>query len=95
MRQVSSTDEDVAMGFYISRFHLAGLVRVLYVRVNERLTNLGCARNSGLYKPPRNRSVGIHFVKSAGGMAYVWSMLHDGAPHNATRCRHMSGDWRL
>jgi hypothetical protein len=93
--RVSSTDEDVAMGFYISRFHRARLANVTYVRVNERLTNLGCGRNSGLYKPPKNRSVGIHFVKNAGGMAYVWSLLVHGMPHNKTRCREMTGDGRL
>ena len=93
--RVRSTDEDVAMGFYISRFHLAGLASVTYVRVNERLPNLGCTRNRGLYQPPRNRSVGMHFVKSAGGMEYVWSVIHDGMPPNATRCIQMNGDGRL
>ena len=90
------TDEDVAMGFWISRFHLGGLSPpVQYVEVNRRLANLGCYRHSGLYVAPRNRSVGAHFVKSAGGMHYVWSILADGMRHNATRCRLMTGDGRL
>jgi len=93
--RVSSTDEDVAMGFYISRFHLAGLARVTYVNVARWLTNLGCFRLRGLYAPPRNSSVGLHFVKSAGGMQYVWEVLHDRWPVNATRCRDMTGDGRL
>lgn len=95
MKPGHNTDEDVAMGFWISRFHRASLARVSYVRINERLTNLGCARSSGLYRAPRNRSVGVHFVKSAGGMAYVWGMLVRGERHNVTRCHMMTGDYRL
>ena len=76
--RVKSTDEDVAMGFYMSRFHLGGLANVTYVRINDQLTNLGCARNGGLYRRPNPRDVGKHFVKTAGGHAYVWSIVVDG-----------------
>lgn len=90
------TDEDVAMGFWISRFHRGGLrPAVTYVEVNKRLTNLGCYRHAGLYMPPRNRSVGMHFLKTPGGMRYVWSILVDGLKHNASRCRDWTGDGRL
>jgi hypothetical protein len=90
------TDEDVAMGYWISRFHLGGLQPpVAYIEVNKRLTNLGCHRHSGLYQAPRNRSVGVHFLKTPGGMHYVWSILVDGLRHNATRCQRMTGDGRL
>lgn len=93
--RVKSTDEDVAMGYYLSRFHLANMARVEYVKINDRLPNLGCQRNGGLYRHPKNRSVGIHFVKTAGGMEYVWSVIHDQAKHNVTRCREATGDGRL
>ena len=83
------------MGFWLSRFHMGGVARVTYVRVNERLTNLGCALHNGLYKPPKNRSVAVHFVKRPGGMAYVWGLLVEGQKHNVTRCHQMTGDYRL
>ena len=95
MRAGHNTDEDVAMGFWLSRFHRAGVARVTYVRANERLTNLGCRRNDGLYRPPRDRSMGVHFVKTAGGMQYVWGVLADGQKPNVTRCHRMTGDYRL
>ena len=95
MRPGHNTDEDVAMGFWLSRFHRAGVAPVTYVRVNERLTNLGCMRSNGLYRAPKNRSVASHFVKTAGGMQYVWEILVDGEKHNATKCRQMTGDGRL
>ena len=69
--------------------------RDVIVRINERLTNLGCRMHSGLYRPPRNHSVGSHFVKSAGGMEYVWGLLVNGDKHNVTKCHIMTGDYRL
>lgn len=93
--RVKSTDEDVAMGFYMSRFHLGGLANVTYVRINDQLTNLGCARNGGLYRRPNPRDVGKHFVKTAGGHAYVWSIVVDGMAPNVTRCIQWTGDGRL
>ena len=88
--RVKSTDEDVAMGFYMSRFHLGGLANVTYVRINDQLTNLGCARNGGLYGDPTARC-GKHFVKTAGGHAYVWSIVVDGMAPNVTRCIQWTG----
>lgn len=29
------TDEDVALGFWLSRFHLAGAINVSYVRIDR------------------------------------------------------------
>lgn len=106
------TDEDVALGFWLSRIHLAaggGLraahaaagtasggapaERIAYVYTH--LFNLGCFRKSWLYKPPRRDAVAVHFVKNAGGMAYVWRVLQGGAPPNATACRLATNDWRL
>ena len=92
------TDEDVAMGFWFSRFHLGGIQPPLaYMNVNQRLMNLGCypRKMFRLYSAPRNRSVGVHFLKSAGAQKYVWGVLHDGLRHNASRCREMTGDGRL
>ena len=66
--RVKSTDEDVAMGFYMSRFHLGGLANVTYVRINDQLTNLGCARNGGLYRRPNPRDVGKHFRRRRADM---------------------------
>jgi hypothetical protein len=82
------------MGFWLSRYHLSGAA-VTYVRINDRLLNLGCFRHSGLYRPPHRSAVGMHFVKSAGGMQYIWDVIVHGAKPNATRCRIMSGDGRL
>jgi hypothetical protein len=90
-----NTDEDVALGFWLSRYHRAGVARVTYVKANEKLTNLGCKRSSGLYRAPRNRSVGVHFVKTAGGMQYVWRVIVDGLRPNASLCHIMTGDYRL
>ena len=95
MRPGHNTDEDVAMGFWLSRFHRSGVAPVTYVKANEKLTNIGCKLMNGLYRPPRNKSVGVHFVKTAGGMEYVWGMLVRGEKHNATRCHMMTGDYRL
>ena len=92
--RVKSTDEDVAMGFWLSRYHLAGQT-VTYVRVNERLANLACFYQKGLYKRPSRSAVGVHFVKTANGMRYVWGVIHDGERPNATLCRQMTGDGRL
>ena len=83
------------MGFWLSRLHAAKVAPVTYVRVNDKLHNLGCARLNGLYKAPRNRSVAVHFVKTAGGMQYVWGVLVDHNKHNATICQQMTGDGRL
>ena len=83
------------MGFWLSRFHRSGVAPVTYVKANEKLTNIGCKLMNGLYRPPRNKSVGVHFVKTAGGMEYVWGMLVRGEKHNATRCHMMTGDYRL
>lgn len=88
------TDEDVALGFWLSRYHLAG-EPITYVRVNDRLTNLACFYQKGLYKRPTPSAVGVHFVKSAGGMHYVWAVIHDGMKPNATLCRTATGDGRL
>ena len=82
------TDEDVAMGFWLSRFHLGGIQPpIAYVNVNMRLMNLACypRKMFRLYSAPRNRSVGVHFLKSPGAQEYVWGVLHDGRRHNASR----------
>ena len=73
----------------------SGAVPVTYVRINEKLVNLGCFRNGGLYRPPHRSAVGMHFVKSAGGMQYIWNVIANGAKPNATLCRKMTGDGRL
>ena len=65
------------------------------VRVNERLPNLGCFRNAGLYRPPHKSMIGMHFVKTAGGMQYVWGLLVDGERPNVSKCHKMTGDYRL
>ena len=65
------------------------------MRVNERLSNLGCQRSNGLYRTPKPHAVGVHFVKTANGMKYVWGLLVDGEKHNVTKCWMMSGDYRL
>ena len=95
MRPGHNTDEDVAFGFWLSRYHRAGVANVTYVRVNEKLTNLGCAKQTALYRTPRNRSVGVHFVKTAGGMHYVRGLLVRGERPNVTRCHVLTGDYRL
>ena len=83
------------MGFWLSRYHRSRAAPVTYVQIVTQLTNLGCARNRGLYRHPRNKSIGIHFVKTAGGMKYVWQVLEEGYTHNKTRCWQMTEDYRL
>lgn len=95
MKPGHNTDEDVALGYWLSRFHLSGVARVTYVRVNDKLTNLGCRRNNGLYRTPQQKSVGVHFVKTAGGMQYVWGLVVDGEKPNITKCHRMTGDGRI
>ena len=33
----------------------------------------------------------VHCMKKAGGMEYVWKLLHDAAPHDAFPCAVASG----
>ena len=52
-----------------------------YVTINKRSRNIGCFRNFGMYVPPSNESLVVHYIKNASGMRYVWGMLHEGRPH--------------
>ena len=96
MKPGHNTDEDVALGFWLSRFHRAADSRLVsYVRVNQRTANLGCKRQNSLYHTPHNDSVAVHFVKTAGGMHYVWGLVVNGEKTNLAKCFQMTGDGRI
>jgi hypothetical protein len=77
----------VALGYWISRLQAgAPFLNVSFASVNERVPNLGCFRNGGLYRQPTGREVVIHRVKGAAGMAYVWRRLHNETAHDPLIC---------
>lgn len=79
-------NEDVALGFWISRAERHGLFNVTWVRINDRAMNMACISTKGMYQRPRNDTISIHFLKRAGGSEYLWGHLHDGVPHSAQNC---------
>ena len=80
------SNEDVALGYWLSRLAPRLGLNVSYIAINSRAANLGCFRNAGLYKQPRRDAVVIHYVKGARGMHYLWGMLHDGNEHDPINC---------
>jgi len=79
-------NEDVALGFWLSRAERKGKFNVTWVRINDRAMNMGCISTKGMYQRPRNDSISIHFLKRPGGLEYLWNTLHDKQPHSAQRC---------
>eukprot|EP00966_Prymnesium_polylepis_P248094 5736981-Prymnesium_polylepis.3 len=80
--------EDVAVGFLLSRIQQ----QVSYVGIHTRkAANLGCYKHSGLYFPPKNNSVVVHFVKKPYGMNDVWGVLHGHRAHDPRECKRAAG----
>ena len=79
-------NEDVALGFWLSRAERKARFNVTWVRINDRAMNMGCISTKGMYQRPRNDTISIHFLKRPGGSEYLWGHLHDGKPHSAQRC---------
>jgi len=77
-------NEDVVLGFWLTQARPR--IKVTYVRINNRATNMGCFGVNGLYARPRQDAVVVHWLKHASGQAYVWGLLHDGVPHNPHNC---------
>jgi len=87
-------DEDAALGYWLSRLHLSGELNISYVD-ERKVFNMGCRLRNALYRPPSNHTVAVHFLKTRGGMEYVWRLLHHFMPHDERLCSKMTGDWRL
>mmetsp|Transcript_8972 Transcript_8972/g.28499 ORF Transcript_8972/g.28499 Transcript_8972/m.28499 type:complete len:128 (-) Transcript_8972:388-771(-) len=75
-------NEDVALGFWISRGERRGLFNVTWVRINDRAINMACISTKGMYQRPRNDTISVHFLKRPGGSLYLWGLMHDGVPHS-------------
>ena len=78
-------NEDVALGYWISRGERRGLFNVTWVRINDRAINMACISTKGMYQRPRNDTISIHFLKRPGGSEYLWGLYH-GVPHSAENC---------
>ena len=79
-------NEDVALGFWLSRAERKGKFNVTWVRINDRAMNMGCISTKGMYQRPRNDTISVHFLKRPGGLEYIWQLLHDKVPHSAQKC---------
>jgi hypothetical protein len=79
-------NEDVALGFWLSRAERRGLFNVTWVRINDRAMNMACISTKGMYQRPRNDTISVHFLKRPGGLEYIWGLLHDGVPHSPQNC---------
>ena len=79
-------NEDVALGYWLSRAERRGLFNVTWVRINDRCMNMGCISTKGMYQRPRSDTVSVHFLKQPGGLEYLWGHLHDGVPHTGLNC---------
>ena len=96
--RVWNRQEDMVVGFWLSRAELRGVFRVAWVRINDRSGNMGCLSTKGMYQRPRGDVISVHNLKVRGGMDYLYGLLHDHVPHigeNCTRwvyydnCRHL------
>jgi hypothetical protein len=79
-------NEDVALGFWLSRAELRGKFNITWVRINDRAMNMGCISTKGMYQRPRSDTISIHFLKRPGGSEFLWGQLHDGIPHSPQNC---------
>ena len=88
MKNRNAQDEDVALGYVLSRSDLD----VEYVGSNGRnspyqMHNLRCSMGSaGLYRPPSDKSMVIHHVTDPAAMRYLWRVFVDGARHEPPTC---------
>ena len=79
-------NEDVALGFWLSRAERRQVFNVTWVRINDRAMNMACISTKGMYQRPREDTISIHFLKRPGGSEYLWGHLHDHLPHSAQNC---------
>jgi len=79
-------NEDVALGFWVSRAERLGKFKVTWVRINDRAQNMACISTKGMYQRPRHDTISIHFLKRPGGSEYLWGLLHDNVTHSAENC---------
>merc|ERR1719499_940849 len=79
-------NEDVALGFWLSRAERRGDFNVTRVRINDRAINMACISTKGMYQRPRNDTISVHFLKRPGGLEFLWGTLHDGLKHSAENC---------
>ena len=81
-------NEDVALGFWLSRAERVGTFNVTWVRINDRAMNMGCISTKGMYQRPRQDTISIHFLKRPGGLEYLFDQMRHGVPHNAQNCSY-------
>jgi len=84
--RVWNRQEDMVVGFWLSRAERRGRFNVTWVRINDRSNNMGCLSTKGMYQRPRNDTVSVHFLKGRGGLDYLYGLLHDGVPHSGENC---------
>ena len=84
------SNEDVALGYWLTRLASQRKLNVTFAGVNSRATNLGCFRNGGLYRNPQHDAIVIHRIKGAAGLVYVWRVLQGNEPFDAINCARAS-----
>ena len=84
--RVWNRQEDMVLGFWLSRGERQGKFKITWVRINDRSNNMGCLSTKGMYQRPRNDTVSVHFLKGRGGLDYLYGLLHDGVPHSGENC---------
>ena len=52
-------NEDVALGFWLSRAERAGRFNVTWVRINDRAMNMACISTKGMYQRPRSDTISV------------------------------------
>ena len=76
-------NEDVALGFWLSRAERKGAFNVTWVRINDRAMNMGCISTKGMYQRPRNDTISVHFLKRPGGLECACMQLPRACPRPA------------
>lgn len=84
--RVWNRQEDMVLGFWLSRAERRGLFNVTWVRINDRSKNMGCLSTKGMYQRPRDDTVSVHNLKLRGGLDYIYGLLHDGIAHSGENC---------
>ena len=84
--RVWNRQEDMVVGFWLSRAERRGAFKVAWVRINDRSGNMGCLSTKGMYQRPRQDVISVHNLKVRGGLEYLYGLLHDGVAHSGENC---------
>jgi len=92
----SAVDEDAALGFVLNKLHETRVVNLTYASMRiASASNFACHGGNGLYRPPQNSSVVVHYLKKPSWMHYVWSVVNGSRGYSEAECRHVTGiRWR-